>query len=76
MSWHVEARGKKLKALDFCVKQKHFVENAPVGVKTALKELASYFPDNAIVSIVCNGHLAGEGGNVKIEIQNISSWVE
>jgi hypothetical protein len=76
MSWSVEARGKKNKALNFCIEQKHFIESAPIGVQQALKTLTEYFPDNAVISIVCNGHIQGEGGNIRIEIQNIPLWIE
>lgn len=76
MSWHVQASGKKINALDFCFKQQYFLENAPIQVQSALKALAGYFPDDAVVSIQCNGHLQTEGGNIRIEIQNIPAWVE
>lgn len=76
MSFHVEARGKKSKALPFCTEQRYFVENAPIGVQQALKALADYFPNDAVIHIVCNGHIQGEGGNVRIEIQNLPAWVE
>lgn len=76
MSFYVEARGKKAKALAFCVGQKYFIENAPIGVQDALKALAEYFPSDAVVHIVCNGHIQGGGGNVRIEIENLPAWVE
>jgi hypothetical protein len=76
MSWHVEARGKRIKTLNFCSTQKHFTENAPIGVQQALKTLAEYFPENSVISIICNGHIQGEGGNIRIEIQNIPAWIE
>ncbi len=76
MSWHIEARGKKANALAHCLEQKYFRENAPAGVVAALNYLSSYFPESAVVSIVCNGHLQGEGGNIRIEIANIPAWIE
>jgi len=76
MSWSVQAAGKRISALRFCADQKWFIENAPIGVQTALRELANYFPDEAIVSIKCSGHINDNGGNISIEIQNIPTWVE
>lgn len=76
MSWYVEAAGRRTKAFDMCAKQKYFIEHAPMGVQTALRELVEYFPPDSVVRIICNGDIQGGGGSVRIEISNIPHWIE
>lgn len=76
MSWHVMAAGKKIVVQERLLKDKYFVEHAPIGVQKSFESALGYFPDEAKITAQCNGHIDSAGGNIEIKISMIPGWLE